>query len=150
MERVLVVLLALVFQMGCISTKDTNLSLPSPTSTPVETPTPTASISPVLEEPIKPTFKSIQKKIFLKTCSPCHFGNFPKGDVSLNSLPELLQSKRQPLIMEDPGDPDTSGMMLVLMSEKDSKRMPPPPRTILSVEELDVIREWIKAEAPLE
>ncbi len=104
--------------------------------------------TPEPQEPFKPTFTSLKKKIFDIRCMSCHSGTAPEGDVSFESLDALRGSPRQPLEMEDEGDPDTSGLVLAITRE-DSKQMPPPDQgEKLSEEEILTIRQWIKEAAP--
>lgn len=101
------------------------------------------------DEPLKPTFTSLKKKVFGVRCMTCHSGDEPSGDVSFDSLAALKASPREPLKMEDEGDPDTSGLVITITRE-DSKRMPPPDNNepALSKLEIDAIRKWIKDGAP--
>jgi len=100
-------------------------------------------------EPIVPTFSSLKKNVFDPQCLTCHQGATAKGDVLFDSLKALKRSPRTPLVMEDEGDPNSSGLILVLTHSNESKRMPPPdsgPR--LSEPVIEVIRQWIKNGVP--
>lgn len=107
-------------------------------------PTPLPSSSPVPQEPLISTFSSIKKRVFDVRCISCHSGPTPKGDLSLESLKDLLKSGREPLKMEDEGDPSSSGLGIAI-SRQDEKRMPPPSTGVpLSQMEIEVIKKWIK------
>lgn len=107
-------------------------------------PSPSPSPSPIPEEPLKPTFTSLKKRVFESKCISCHSGSSPRGDISFESLKDLLKSSREPLKMEDDGDPDTSGLVIAI-TRKDAKRMPPPNAgSALSDTEIEVIKKWVK------
>ena len=100
------------------------------------------------EQPLEPKFFSLKKKVFEPRCISCHSGVASKGDVSFESLKKLLSSPRQPLKMEDEGDPDSSGLLIALTHPSPFKRMPPPESgSVLTSEEIAVIREWVKVGA---
>lgn len=107
-------------------------------------PIPLPTASPAPQEPLISTFSSIKKRVFDVRCISCHSGLTPKGDLSLESLKDLLKSGREPLKMEDEGDPSSSGLGIAI-SRQDEKRMPPPSTGVpLSQMEIEVIKKWIK------
>ncbi|MBC7690234.1 MAG: hypothetical protein H7222_00565 [Methylotenera sp.] len=98
---------------------------------------------------LKPTFTSLKKNIFEPKCLTCHSGAVPKGDVSFETLQKLKSSPRQPLSMEDAGDPMSSGLYLILTHADPKRRMPPAGSgNPLKPEEIEVIKQWIKLGAP--
>jgi mono/diheme cytochrome c family protein len=101
--------------------------------------------NPIDNEPLKPTFVSIKKKIFEPRCVTCHRVGGPASGVSLSKLKDLLDSPRELVL---PGNPDESGL-LIAVSRQDSRRMPPPSAgAALSVGEIATLREWIQIGAP--
>lgn len=101
--------------------------------------------APPIPTPLEPKFSSLKKVIFEPKCLACHSGGTPQGDISFETLEMLWKSPRQPLKMEDPGDPETSLLVMSLGHQPGAKPMPyPAGSTPISGAQLDVIREWIK------
>lgn len=97
------------------------------------------------DEPLKPNFASIKKKIIDIRCITCHANGGPAAGVPLKSLKDILSSPRDLVL---PGNPDESGLVIAV-SRSDSKRMPPPETgNPLSADEIAIIRKWIELGAP--
>lgn len=96
---------------------------------------------PIKIEPLKPTFKSIQKNILQKKCMVCHSSGKEAERVNLNSPEEMIESPYGIIV---PEVPDESGLVLVTLPTA-RKRMPPPKSglTALRPEEIEVLKEWI-------
>ncbi len=96
---------------------------------------------PPLEEPILPTFESIDKRIFQVTCKDCHNPQDSGKRVPLDKE-SILNS---PLELVIPGNPDESGLTLAV-ERTDDKRMPPAKEgySALSAEAIEAIRQWIQ------
>lgn len=96
-------------------------------------------------EVLEPTFESIDRIIFQKTCTDCHYSGGDGKRVLLDKK-SLLNS---PLELVIPGNPDESGLIISL-ERTDDKRMPPAEDgyDVLSSEEISVIRKWIEIGAP--
>lgn len=104
--------------------------------------------TPKPEEPpsvLLPFFSSIKKNIFDSKCLICHTPGGQAARVPLSTRNDLVNS---PLEIVIPGNPDESGLILVL-SENARKRMPPPESGISPVKanELEIIKEWILNDA---
>lgn len=103
---------------------------------PPSTPTPQPSPTPTV---IEPTFDSINQHVFSRRCVSCHSEGGRAEHIPLTSKEEILDSPRELVI---PGNADESGIVLAI-ERPDEKRMPPPPRSPLTPDEMRVIREWI-------
>ena len=92
-----------------------------------------------------PTFSSIKKNIFDSKCLICHSPGGQAARIPLSTKEDLLNS---PLEIVIPGNPEESGLILVLL-ENARKRMPPPESGMSPVrsEELEIIKEWILNDA---
>ena len=86
-------------------------------------------------------FASIKSLILDVKCLRCHSVGGTAERVPLTSLEEILNS---PLDIVLPGNPDESGLILVLQEDA-RKPMPPPSSGISRVkpEEVEVIKQWI-------
>lgn len=96
--------------------------------------------------PIEPTFPSIQKHVLQMKCISCHTPGDHAGRIPLVTKRDLLES---PLDLVVPGNPDDSGLMIVL--EPGARKFMPPPEsgiTPISEEEKNAIRTWIQNGAP--
>lgn len=101
--------------------------------------------APIPEEPLKPNFESIKKKIIDKRCIACHSSGGKASGVPLTSLKEILDSPREIVL---PNNPDESGL-IIAVERMDSKRMPPPEtENPLSQDEIAILRQWIELGAP--
>lgn len=91
-------------------------------------------------EPIRATYESINKNVFIPKCVTCHSEGNSAWQVLL-SRQELLDS---PLELVLPGNPDESGLMIAI-ERTDHKRMPPEKDgySVLKNEEIEAIRKWI-------
>ena len=106
---------------------------------PAPTPTPPPPPPPKPE----PKFSWIAKHIFAPKCVECHQGRMPKGETDLTTYAKLMDSSGVRLKPVAPGDPLDSGIYDQIVSAK----MPPPPAAKLSTEEINAVRDWIKAGA---
>lgn len=90
---------------------------------------------------LEPTFASIQAKIFNPRCVACHRSGGEAHQVSLSSPSDMINS---PLEVVVPGDPEMSGLMIVIQ-EGARKKMPPLKSDFgpLTENEIKVIGEWI-------
>lgn len=90
---------------------------------------------------LEPTFGSIYQKIILPKCVACHRTGGEAPRVPLNSVADLVDS---PLEIVIPGNPDESGLMLVVQQGA-RKKMPPLTSPIRAVQpqEIEAIRAWI-------
>ncbi len=91
------------------------------------------------EEPLKPTFESIKKRIFVSKCITCHCPGQSAAQVPLETKDDLINSPRELVL---PGNPGESGLIISL-TRSDDKRMPPPPTSPLSKNEVEVVHRWI-------
>lgn len=87
------------------------------------------------------TFASIQAKILLPRCVACHSSDGSAWQVSLDTPADMIDS---PLEIVMPGNPNESGLMIVIQ-EGARKKMPPLKGDIsaLSAEEIQTISQWI-------
>ncbi len=94
-----------------------------------------------VEEPIVPTYDSINKHVFQKTCKECHTIT-GSGKRVLLDKDSLLSS---PLELIIPGNPDESGLVIDI-ERSDDKRMPPQKEgySALTNETKAAIRKWIE------
>lgn len=92
--------------------------------------------------PLEAKFESIKSHIFSVKCMSCHAPGGTAARVSLATKEDLINS---PLEIVIPGNPEESGLILVLQ-EGARKKMPPPESGISPVkaEEIKIIEEWIK------
>lgn len=92
--------------------------------------------------PLEPKFESIKSNIFQVKCMSCHGPGGTAARVSLATKEDLINS---PLEIVIPGNPEESGLILVLQ-EGARKKMPPPESGIspVKLEEIKIIEEWIK------
>lgn len=97
--------------------------------------------NPITEDPLIPTFASIDKHVFQKTCIDCHNPAGPGKRIALDRQ-ALLDS---PLELILPGNADESGL-IVAIERSDDKRMPPAAEgySALNAETKLVIRKWIE------
>ncbi len=106
-----------------------------PETLPSQNPNPPA---PALE----PKFESIKKTILENKCLVCHKPNGSAKNVVLDTAQAMIDS---PYDIVLPGNPEESGLVLVLQPDA-NKKMPPPSSGISPVksEEIHVIEEWIR------
>ncbi len=93
------------------------------------------------QDPLVPTFDSINKHVFQVTCKNCHKPDGTGKRVMLDQQ-SLLNS---PLELILPGNPDESGLIIDI-ERTDEKRMPPAKEgySALSDQTKLVIRQWIQ------
>lgn len=94
------------------------------------------------ETELNPTFASIKTHILDKKCLSCHSVGNEAARIPLTTRDDLLNS---PLDIVLPGDPDESGLMIVI--EAGARKFMPPTRsgiTPVTEEQKRVIREWIE------
>ncbi|MGZ6480246.1 MAG: c-type cytochrome domain-containing protein [Bdellovibrionales bacterium] len=86
-------------------------------------------------------YADIQTRIFNQACVKCHSGTKPKGKIDLTSYAALHASTKTNLIV--PGAADKS----LIFSEISTGQMPPkgPP---ISINDQNLLRDWINAGAP--
>lgn len=112
----------------------------SPSGAPA-TPSPT----PTPEEPLLPTFTSLQKKIFNVRCVICHSPGGKAWGVPFLTYKDFFDPQRE---IVKPGNVEESGIMIAIMRD-DEKRMPPPDTAgALKTEEIETIKKWIEDGAP--
>ena len=78
-------------------------------------------------------------------CTGCHGGVKKSGDVSFLYREQVIANGKSGKAVVVPGDPDSSEMMVRILSEDPDELMPQPdhgPR--LNEKEVDLIRRWIK------
>lgn len=96
--------------------------------------------------PVEPTYPSIRKNVLEMKCISCHKPGETAGRIPLVTKEDLLNS---PLDLVVPGDPDESGIMIVL--EQGARKFMPPKDsgiTPLTEEEKNAIKVWIQNGAP--
>lgn len=122
-----------------VPSPEPSLPLPIPSVTPTPLPTPTES--PQAPVVVDPTFNSIRSVIFEKKCTSCHNVGSSAEKVPLTNFNDLINSPRELVL---PGDPDESGLVLVV-ERTDRKMMPPPSSGQLPLTGVEkrAIRKWI-------
>lgn len=92
--------------------------------------------------PLKPSFSSLKSVILDKKCMSCHSVGGKAERIPLNRLSDLTES---PLEIVVPGNPEESGLALVLR-EGARRKMPPPDSGLqpVSKREIEIIEEWIR------
>ncbi|MBY0518139.1 MAG: c-type cytochrome [Bacteriovoracaceae bacterium] len=96
--------------------------------------------------PIEPTYSSIKKNVLELKCISCHKTGEQAGRIPLVTKEDLLNS---PYDLVVPGDPDESGIMIVL--EPGARKFMPPKDSGISPiteEEKNAIKVWIQNGAP--
>ena len=88
-------------------------------------------------------FAARAKEVFRSHCAECHSG--PKARAGVNILDRDGLIKKEKVV---PGKPDDS-LLYQLISATDESAMPPTGRTRLSADQIEVIRKWIVAGAPV-
>ncbi|NBY03661.1 MAG: hypothetical protein EBQ87_17065 [Planctomycetes bacterium] len=91
-----------------------------------------------------PDFQKDIQPLMTRYCVECHGANKPKSGVRLDSYEAILAKSRKSAVI--PGDPDKSKLIMTMTGS--AKLMPPKkftPRP--TAEEIDLIKEWIKAGA---
>ena len=105
---------------------------------------------------IEPTLASIQANVFTPICTECHFPGGPgpmpltSEDVSFQSLVGVQSIEIPGLLRVEPGDAEDSYLVHKIEGRGtiSGNRMPPPPRAMLTAEQIDAIIEWIEMGAP--
>lgn len=104
---------------------------------------------------IEPTLASIQARVFSPICSECHYPAGP-GPMPLDTEDASYAN----LVGVDalcpvglrvaPGDPDASYLVAKIEGRAGicGDRMPPPPASLLTVEQIDAMRQWVADGAP--
>jgi cysteine-rich repeat protein len=103
-------------------------------------------------EGIQPTLASIQENVFTPICTECHVPGGPgpfsleSESVSFANLVDVPSFEVFGLDRVEPGDPENSYIVHKIEDRMGiiGQRMPPPPRPILTQEQIDAIREWIQ------
>ena len=97
-------------------------------------------LAPVIPN-LEPTFGSISQKILIPKCVACHRPGGEAPLVPLDSVADLVDS---PLEIVMPGNPDESGLILVVKPGA-RKKMPPLTGSISALQpfEIETIRAWI-------
>jgi mono/diheme cytochrome c family protein len=86
-------------------------------------------------------------KIFRASCAGCHNEVKLKGGLALDSLQGLRNGGDGGAVVV-PGNPGHSEVMIRLtLTPGDKEHMPPPGKTPLTAEEVEVIRKWIEGGA---
>jgi len=91
-----------------------------------------------------PDFQKDIQPLMTRYCVECHGANKPKSGVRLDSYDAIIAKSRKQSVV--PGDPDKSRLVMTMTGA--AKLMPPKkftPRP--TAEEIDLIKDWIKAGA---
>lgn len=99
-----------------------------------------------LPVPVEPTYPSIKAHILDMKCISCHRPGGQAASVPLVTKEDLTES---PLELVVPGDPESSGVMIVL--EPGARKFMPPAESGISPlteDEKNAIRVWIQNGAP--
>jgi hypothetical protein len=82
-----------------------------------------------------------------KHCVECHGGEESKGGFSMNTRAMTLEAG-----VIEPGEPEDSILMELVLSDDEDERMPPPDdgKAALTEKEVDVLSRWITAGVPWE
>jgi len=104
---------------------------------------------------IEPTLSSIQANVFTPICTECHVpagpGPMPLTSeaVSFLSLVNAESVEMPGMLRVNPGDADSSYIVHKIEDRTTivGDRMPPPPRSMLSAEQIAAIVQWIDAGA---
>ena len=105
---------------------------------------------------IQPTLASIQTLVFTPRCASCHFPAGPgpmsldTEDASYQNLVSVATACPPGGARVAPGDPSSSYLVQKIEGQVGvcGDRMPPPPQSLLTTEEIDAIRLWIMDGAP--
>lgn len=105
---------------------------------------------PAAEGPFEPTIEAIQENVFTPTCTECHAGNVPSGNLGLDdvqtsydNLVDVDSGEVPSLKRVSPGDPDNSYLIHKLEGTQESGAQMPKGREPLDQETIDVLRQWI-------
>src|SRR5436190_8117861 len=79
--------------------------------------------------------------ILKKHCAECHLGAKKKGGLSMNTRADLLAGSENSKVVE-PGKPDTSLLLKLLVSTDKDEQMPPKGDRV-PPEQIAVLRAWI-------
>lgn len=91
-----------------------------------------------------PDFQKDIQPLMTKYCVECHGASKPKSGVRLDSYDALIAKSRKQSVI--PGDPDKSRLVMTMTGV--AKLMPPKKFTLRpTTEEIDLIKDWIKAGA---
>ena len=104
------------------------------------------------------TLTQISEQIFAVSCafSGCHGGGAPAANMSLEAdfvageIIDIASSERPELKRIDPGNPDSSYLLMKLRADDGILFSQMPLGGILTDEQIEMIREWIAGGAPLE
>lgn len=111
--------------------------IPTPTPTPLPTPNPTPTPTPV-PNPVA-SYKEIQTKLFNQSCTRCHSGSGPSGNIDLSSYQKLMGNSKVAIV---PGAATKS----ITYTEITSRSMPPSGTTI-DPTLVTLLKNWINAGA---
>jgi hypothetical protein len=92
----------------------------------------------------KITYQEHVSTIFRSRCGSCHNPDKQKGGLNLDNFGSAMQGGGSGKVIE-PGDPDSSTLVLVI-SHKEEPKMPPNSPKIPDAE-IDLIRKWIEGGA---
>jgi len=100
---------------------------------------------------VQPTLASIQDNVFTPICTECHVPGGPgpmpltSETVSYESLVDAQSIEMPDLVRVNPGDADSSYVVHKIQGRATivGTRMPPPPRPMLTAEQIDAIVRWI-------
>ena len=94
-------------------------------------------------------FEDVVRPVLLTKCGTCHSGSGKKGGLSIEDSAGVTDGgKGGPLYIA--GSPDSSLLMQrILLPAEDKKHMAPKSKPQLSEQEIQLLRAWIKAGAPL-
>lgn len=95
-------------------------------------------------------FEHVIKPIFEAKCISCHSSKKAKGELILETVALLKKGGKSGKLWET-GSIETSLLMKRLhLPAEDKKHMPPPGKTPLDDEELNLLTQWLKSGSPLD
>ncbi len=92
----------------------------------------------------KVTFQDHVAPVLRTRCGSCHNADKQKGGLNLDSFGAAMQGGGSGKVIE-PGDPDSSTILLVVTHQEEPKMPPNAPK--IAEAEIDVIRKWIEGGA---
>src|SRR5262245_27293641 len=96
------------------------------------------------DPPKKLTYQDHVAPLFRSRCGSCHNPDKQKGGLNLDNYGSAMQGGGSGKVIE-PGDPDSSSLLQVVMHKEEPKMPPNSPK--LPDAEIDVIRKWIEGGA---
>lgn len=97
--------------------------------------------------PADPVFTRDILPIFRKSCSECHGGQKPKGDLSVETVASLLKGGQSGEAAVVPGRPEASPLIRMVQDQVEDLEMPPLPKRAkypaLTQDEIAKLRAWV-------